>query len=272
MYSDQDISKQKINVMLVGATGVGKSLLVNAIYGEDVVKSGDGEPITQFIQKIEIPSKGLVLWDTKGIESKDYENTLKTISQDIANKFWYSNIYDGSDEPPHVLWLCLKESSKRVEKRENDLINIAKNFGIPTVIVFTNMQHENGIDFFKSTKKVLDREHASFIKDRYIRVNSASFMFNNMTIPAVGLEKLLDLTKSCFEEGKHNVARRFYEVKLLRTLLEVQRVKLEMQRIKEAEYAEDVEYVECVVSEYDKWKDAFPVGIFKKRRFWWLLP
>ena len=58
----------------------------------------------------------------------------------------------------------------------------------------------------------------------------------------------------------------------MRTLLEVQRVKLEMQRIKEAEYAEDVEYVECVVSEYDKWKDAFPAGIFKKRRFWWLLP
>ncbi len=45
-------SKHKLNIVLFGATGVGKSSLVNAVFGDDIVKSGVGEPITQFLEKI----------------------------------------------------------------------------------------------------------------------------------------------------------------------------------------------------------------------------
>ena len=214
--------KSKLNIVLFGATGVGKSSLVNAVFGENIVKSGDGEPITQFIQKIEIPSKGLTLWDTKGIEAKDYEGTKHMLIKDIRKGFKDAFDSNNNDEAPHVAWLCIKESSRRVEERENDLINIAKEFGIPTVIVFTDMQDENGIEFFEMAKKKLDEQHKDFIKDRYVRVNSVPYSFRGIPVPASGLEELINWTEDCFTDGQENTKKqRQNHIEALRKAQEV---------------------------------------------------
>ncbi|WP_201617907.1 YcjF family protein [Psychrobacter urativorans] len=199
--------KSKLNIVLFGATGVGKSSLVNAVFGEKIVKSGDGEPVTQFLEKIEIPSKGLTLWDTKGIEAKDYENTRGMLTKDIRKGFKDAFDSNNDDEAPHVAWLCIKESSRRVEEREHDLINIAKEFGIPTVVVFTDMEDEKGIGFFEMAKKKIDEQHKDFVKDRYVRVNSVSYTFKGMTIPTCGLEELINWTEDCFTEGQENTKK-----------------------------------------------------------------
>lgn len=73
--------KERFNIILFGATGVGKSSLVNAVFGEEIVKSGVGKPVTQHLSKIKVPKKGIVLWDTKGIESKDYEETINQLKK-----------------------------------------------------------------------------------------------------------------------------------------------------------------------------------------------
>ena len=54
-----------LNIVLMGATGTGKSSLVNAMFGSNVVKSGSGEPVTQYLEKIHVPAKGITLLDTK---------------------------------------------------------------------------------------------------------------------------------------------------------------------------------------------------------------
>ncbi|BAW54805.1 GTP-binding protein [Helicobacter pylori] len=61
------IKKEKpiMNILLMGATGVGKSSLINGLFGQEVAKAG------KYIDE----EKGLVLWNTKGIEAKDYQNT-----------------------------------------------------------------------------------------------------------------------------------------------------------------------------------------------------
>jgi len=218
-------NKSKLNIVLFGATGVGKSSLVNAVFGDDIVKAGAGEPVTQFIEKIEIPSKGLTLWDTKGIEAKDYEGTKDMLIKDITKGFKDAFDSKNDDEAPHVAWLCIKESSKRVEEREHDLINIAKEFGIPTVIVFTDMQHENGIDFFENAKENLEGRHKSFIKDRYVRVNSVSYQFSGMTIPTYGLEDLINRTEDCFNDGQENTRKQ--RLKYLEVLRKAQEVDME---------------------------------------------
>lgn len=47
----QDINS-KLNVLIVGKTGVGKSTLINAVFGDKVAKTGSGKPVTQEILKI----------------------------------------------------------------------------------------------------------------------------------------------------------------------------------------------------------------------------
>lgn len=215
-------SKHKLNIVLFGATGVGKSSLVNAVFGDDIVKSGVGEPITQFLEKIEIKSKGLTLWDTKGIEAKDYETTKELLIQDIEKGFEDALESNDDDKAPHVVWLCIKESSSRIEEREHDLLNIAKKFGIPTVIVFTDTQDENGEQFFKKAKETIDSRHKEFIKDRYVRVNSVAFKFRGMSVPVSGLEKLLELTEDCLGDAKKNTTeQRQNRIEALRKAQEV---------------------------------------------------
>ncbi|GAA7230087.1 hypothetical protein ID0463_05220 [Helicobacter pylori] len=71
------IKKEKpiMNILLMGATRVGKSSLINGLFGQEIAKVGIGKPVTQHLEKYVDEEKGLILWDTKGIEAKDYQNT-----------------------------------------------------------------------------------------------------------------------------------------------------------------------------------------------------
>lgn len=223
-----DGNRSKFNVVLFGATGVGKSSLINAVFGSDVVESGAGKPITQYLEKIKIKSKGLTLWDTKGIEAKDYEATRDMLIKDIESGFQEAFDFNDNDEAPHVVWLCIKESSKRIEDREHDLINIAKKFGIPTVVIFTNTQFEDGDVFYTEAKQNINKQHKTFIQNRYVRVNSTAYSFSSINVPTVGLDELLNLTENCFLDAKDNAEKQRLQ-KHIEVLRKAQEVNMQIK-------------------------------------------
>lgn len=55
--AQDEAKKEKLNIILMGATGTGKSALINAIFGENVVESAAGKPVTQHLEKKDIPKK-----------------------------------------------------------------------------------------------------------------------------------------------------------------------------------------------------------------------
>ena len=77
------LKKQKINLMITGATGCGKSSTINALFNMEVAKVGVGvDPETMDIQKYEL--ENLVLWDSPGLG--DGKEADKRHSNNIIQK------------------------------------------------------------------------------------------------------------------------------------------------------------------------------------------
>lgn len=59
------------NLAVFGKTGVGKSTLVNAIFGSEVAETGVGRPVTQGLVYYRHPGGLLGLYDSEGFETGD---------------------------------------------------------------------------------------------------------------------------------------------------------------------------------------------------------
>ncbi len=109
-----------------------------------------------------------------------------------------------------VAYLCVKETSSRVEEREKELLSLTKEWNISTIVVFTNTQEKAGDAFVKEAQKIINEEwgFGGFVR-AYVRVNSVAFSFRGMEVPVEGLKELVDETKKCLIDAKKNKQNHF---------------------------------------------------------------
>lgn len=84
------LKDQKINLMITGATGCGKSSTINALFDMEVAKVGVGvDPETMEIEKFELDH--LVLWDSPGLgdgkeaDNRHAKNIIKKLNERDEN-------------------------------------------------------------------------------------------------------------------------------------------------------------------------------------------
>ncbi len=139
-----------VNVLIIGETGVGKSTLINTIFGRKVAETGSGKPVTQETRVYSDEEQKIRIIDTKGIETKDLsiisnlENIIKTQEKEEVSK------------QIHIALLCIQETNRRVQDAHIDLYNDLQNNKIPTIIVITKAQcdaDEKGEKFSDIVKK-----------------------------------------------------------------------------------------------------------------------
>ncbi|OOP84745.1 hypothetical protein BB415_05100 [Helicobacter pylori] len=96
---------------------------------------------------------------------------------------------------------------------KRELLSFAKNWNIPTIVVFTHAQAEAGEAFVQESKGIIDEEWGfkGFIK-AYARVNSVAFSFRGLKVPVEGLEELVDETKKYLSDAEKNKRRHFLRV------------------------------------------------------------
>ncbi len=133
-------SLNRLNVLILGKTGVGKSTLINSVFNENLAATGTGKPITANIRPLSKPGFPLTIYDTPGLELAG-KNSAESLLNEVK-KLVHKGIFSGSvNEAVHCIWYCIGTPSHRIEPSEilflKSLLTATTTCSVPVIIVLT---------------------------------------------------------------------------------------------------------------------------------------
>ncbi len=141
------------NVLVMGATGSGKSSLLNYLCGENLAKAGAGKPVTGegiFEYDVALNGQTVRLFDSWGIEADKVERWKSIIDKELATH--------GADKPIeewfHSVIYCIQAGGARIQDTDLEII---RNFfceGYNVVIVLTKADQVSAEDQAKMEKTI----------------------------------------------------------------------------------------------------------------------
>lgn len=122
----------RFNLAIVGNTGVGKSSLVNAVFGRDLAKVGKGRPVTKGVEYFYDSSLGI--WDVEGFEigsKASPHEALRGYLKEISER--------PSNEQISVVWYCILSTSDRLTDADIEMIRALDAARLPVILVLTKV-------------------------------------------------------------------------------------------------------------------------------------
>jgi predicted GTPase len=174
----------KPNIVLSGKTGVGKSTLINAIFGFDYAEVGSGKPVSKSLEEYNFPNTPINLFDTRGIELdiSKREESRKDIINEINKRASSSDV----ENHMHVMWYCISNEGRRIEDVEIEWI---RDFAVymPVIIVLTQTLDSNEV-----FQKDIEKEFPSLKICRILAKERE--LYQGIKIPTHGLKNLVSET------------------------------------------------------------------------------
>ncbi|MDD2659331.1 MAG: 50S ribosome-binding GTPase [Methylococcales bacterium] len=179
----------RVNILIAGSTGVGKSTLINEIFQGKFANTGQGESVTKETREYTKENIPLSIFDTRGLEKADFKETLDKLEEFVKKR---------SKEPDpkrhiHVVWLCILEDGRRVEKAEIELHKILANY-MPVIGVITKSRSDQG---FRALAQDMLPETKNVVRVRAL----PDELDDGHSLPVMGLLELVELTMETLPEG-----------------------------------------------------------------------
>lgn len=179
-----------VNIMLSGITGVGKSTLVNAVFGEDLAKTGVGAPVTQNIAVYEKDGVPLRVYDVRGLELNP--TVQKSVRAEVKKLVRASRASETTGDDIHLMWYCVSSESSRLQDDEISFINdLAQT--IDVVLVITKSSDEVATRELMSHIEIQRQAGALHVKT-IVPVLAVDKRARGQVVDKFGLEELADLS------------------------------------------------------------------------------
>lgn len=183
---------KKLNIIIVGKTGVGKSTLINSLFRGNFADTGLGRPVTQKIRVLEKPDFPLAIYDTPGFElAKDQQDAVKSGIMELINKGIASH---DINQAIHCIWYCINVGANRTF--DNSEIEWIKSLTkentvahVPIIVVLTQAYPKSKA---AEMKAIVEAENLDIAKVIPVLAQDINFD-GEFTARAYGLDTLVEL-------------------------------------------------------------------------------
>lgn len=183
---------KKLNIIVVGKSGVGKSTLINSIFRGNFAETGLGRPVTQGIKRIEKDGFPLAIYDTPGFElSGKQQNSVKDEIMGLINEGLRSRDINNAI---HCIWYCINVGGNRTfDDTEmqwlRSLTESNKATQVPIIVVLTQACPKKKA---AEMKGLVEKENLDIVK--VVPVLAQDMDFDEEYVArAYGLDRLIDI-------------------------------------------------------------------------------
>jgi len=184
-----------LNIVNIGKTGVGKSTLINAIFGRKVAEIGIGRPQTQHCKPYSVEGSPITIYDSKGIEI----GNIKDLDE-IYNLILEQKKSSNTKQYIHICWYCINAEGLRIEPEEVSIIKKFRNQNlVPVIVVLTQFSGSpNQKEFLAKVRSEFSDCPLDVLPIMAIPKVSKS-EFGEQNIRAHGLDKLVERSYELLE-------------------------------------------------------------------------